>query len=59
MEWRWKDLKSLKATLSQYESSLRVAQIPPGETLTSKDDPSDSMAEGAMTATPVADDAPP
>ena len=59
MERRWKDLKDLKATLSQYESSLGGAQVPPGETPAGKDDPSDSMTEGAMAATPVADDAPP
>ena len=45
MERRQKDLKGLEATLSQYESSLRGARVPPGETLASKDDLSDSMAE--------------
>ena len=59
MEWRWKDLKGLEATISQYESSLRRARVPSEETLASEDDPSDSVAEGAMATTPVADDAPP
>ena len=59
MEQRWKDLKGLEATISQYESSLRKAWVQPGETPASEDDPSDSGAEGAMATTPVADDAPP
>ena len=59
MERRWKDLKGLEATISQYESSLIRAWVQPGETLASEDDPSDSGAEGAMATTPVADDAPP
>ena len=50
MEWKWKDLKGLKATISEYESHLRGDH---------EDDPSDSEAEGAMAITPVADDAPP
>ena len=58
MEWRQKDLKGLEATLSQYESSLGGAQVPPGGTPAGKDDPSDSGAEGTMAATPVADDVP-
>ena len=59
MEWRQKDLKGLKATISQYESSLRRAWVPSGETPASEDDPSDSGAEGTMATTPVADDTPP
>ena len=59
MERGRKDLKGLKATISQYESSLEGVRVPPGETPASKDDLSDSGAEGAMAATPVADDAPP
>ena len=62
MEQRWKDLKGLEATISQYESSLRRAQVQPEGTPASKDDPSDSRAEGAqeveMATTPVANDAP-
>ena len=50
MEQKWKDLKGLKATISQYESHLRGA---------SGDDSSDSEAEGAMAITPVADNTPP
>ena len=59
MEWRWKDLKGLKATLSQYKSSLRGAQVPPGETPAGEDNLSDSEAKGDMAITLVADDAPP
>ena len=59
MEWRQKDLKGLEATLSQYKSSLRGAWVPPGKTQAGEDDPSDSGSEGAMTATLVANDAPP
>ena len=44
MEQRWKDLKGLEATISEYESCLRVGR---------KDDPSKSEAEGAMAITPV------
>ena len=49
MEQKWKDLKSLKATISEYESHLRRGR---------EDNPSDSEAEGAMAITPVTDDAP-
>ena len=63
MEQRWKDLKGLKTTISQYESSLRRAWVQPEETLASEDDPSNSGAKGAqeaeMATTPVANDAPP
>ena len=59
MERRWKDLKGLKATISQYESRLGRARVQPEETLAGEDDPSDSGTEGAMATTPVADDAPP
>ena len=59
MEWRQKDLKGLEATISQYESSLRRAQVQSGETLASEDDLSDSGAKGAMATTLVANDAPP
>ena len=58
MERRWKDLKGLEATLSQYESSLGGARVPPGETPASKDDPSNSIAEGIMATTPVAGNTP-
>ena len=54
MEWRWRDLKGLKATISQYESSLRGAQVQQEGTPAHEDDPSDSEAEGAMATTPVA-----
>ena len=59
MERRRKDLKGLKATISQYESSLRRAQVQSGETPASEDNPSNSGAEGTMATTPVANDAPP
>ena len=63
MEWKRKDIKGLEVTISHYESSLRRAWIQPEETPASKDDPSDSGAEGAkeveMATTPVADDTPP
>ena len=59
MEQRWKDLKSLKATISQYESSLGGSRVQPQETLTSKDNLSNSKANGTMATTLVAYDAPP
>ena len=49
MEQKWKDLKGLEATISEYESHLRGG---------CEDDPSDSEAKGAMAITPVANDAP-
>ena len=58
MEQRQRDLKGLKATISQYESSLGGAQVQQEGTPAHEDDPSDSKAEGAMATTPVADDAP-
>ena len=56
MEWRQKDLKGLEATISQYESSLRMAQVQSGETPASEDDLSNSGAKGIMATTLVADD---
>ena len=58
MERRQRDLKGLKATISQYESSLGGAQVQPEGTQAHEDDASDSEAEGAMATTPIADDAP-
>ena len=58
MEWRWKDLKGLEVTISQYESSLERARVQPEETPASEDDPSNSGAEGTIATTLVADDAP-
>ena len=62
MEWRQKDLKGLKATISQYESSLGRAWVQPEGASASEDDPSDSGAKGAqeveMATIPVANDAP-
>ena len=49
MEQRRKDLKGLKATISEYESHLRGG---------CKDNLSESKDEGAMATTPVAHDAP-
>ena len=58
MEWRWRDLKGLEATISQYESSLRGAQVQPEGTLACEDNPSNSEAKGAMATTLVANNAP-
>ena len=60
MEQRQRDLKGLKATISQYKSSLRGARVQPERTPASEDDPSNSRAKGAqeMATTPVAKDAP-
>ena len=58
MGQRWRDLKGLEATISQYESTLGGAQVQPEGTLAHEDDLSDSKAEGAMATTPVADDPP-
>ena len=51
MEQRWRDLKGLKTTISQYESSLEG-------TLAREDDLSDSEAKGTMATTLVANNAP-
>ena len=59
MERRWKDLKGLEVTISEYESSLGRARVPPEETPASEDDLSDSGAGATMATTPVTDDAPP
>ena len=48
MEQKWKNLKGLEATISEYESRLRGG---------CEDDPSDSKAKGAMAITPVANSA--
>ena len=58
MEQRWRDLKGLKATICQYESSLGGAQVQQEGTPARDDNPSDSEAEGTMATTPVADDTP-
>ena len=58
MERRWRDLKGLDSTISEYESSLRGAQVQSEGTLACDDDPSDSEAKGAMATTLVADDTP-
>ena len=58
MEWRQRDLKGLKATISQYESSLGGTRVQPEGTPAHEDDPSNSKAEGAMATTPVANNAP-
>ena len=59
MERRQKDLKGLKATISQYESSLRGAKLQPQETPACRDNLSNSKAKGTMATTLVANDAPP
>ena len=56
MEWRWRDLKGLDSTISQYESSLSGAQVQTEGGC--DDDLSDSKAKGAMATTSVANDAP-
>ena len=62
MEQRRKDLNSLKATISQYESSLGRVRVQPEGTPASEDDPSDPRAKGTqeaeMATTLVADDTP-
>ena len=58
MEQRRRDLKGLDSTISQYETSLRGAQVQSEGTLAHDDDPSDSEAEGTMATTPVADNTP-
>ena len=58
MEQRWKDLKGLDSTISQYEASLGGDQVQLEGTLAHDDDPSDSKAKGTMATTLVADDAP-
>ena len=57
MERKWKDLKGLEATISEYEYDLRRAQAWPENALVSDDDQPDPGAEGSMAITPVADDA--
>ena len=59
MEQRWRDLKGLEATISQYEYDLGRAQAQSENAPVSDDDESNPGAEGAMVITPVADDAPP
>ena len=59
LEQRWRDLKSLEATISEYEYDLRRAWARPENTLVSDDGQSDPGAKGAMAVTPVANDAPP
>ena len=59
MEQRWRDLKGLESTISQYEYDFWRAWAQPENTLVSDDDESDPRTEGAMAITPVANDAPP
>ena len=62
IDLRWKDLKSLRVTISQHKSSLRGVWDQPVETATSDDHSSDhgagDTAEAEMAITPVANDAP-
>ena len=58
MERRWRDLKDLKSTISQYKSRLGGAQVQSEGGLAHDDGPSNSEAEGTMATTPVADDTP-
>ena len=59
MEQRWRDLKGLEATISQYEYDLGRARAWPENAPDSDNDQSDPGAKGAMATTPVTDDAPP
>ena len=59
MEQRWRDLKGLEATISEYEYNLERAQAQPENALVSDDGQSDPGAKGAMAITPVANDTPP
>ena len=59
MEQRWRDLKGLEATISEYEYNLGKAQARPENVPVSNDGQSDPGAEGAMAIIPVADDTPP
>ena len=59
MEQRWRDLKGLEATISEYKYDLRRARAQPENAAVSNDGQSDPGAKGVMAITPVADDAPP
>ena len=59
MERRWKDLKGLEATISEYEYNLRRARVQPENAPVSNDGQPDPRAEGAMAIIPVANNAPP
>ena len=59
MEQRWRNLKDLEATISQYEYDLGRACAQPENALVSDDNQSNPGAEGAMAITPVANDTPP
>ena len=57
MEQKWKDLKGLEVTISEYEYDLGRARAWPENAPVSDDGQSNPRAEGAMAITPVADDA--
>ena len=57
MEQRWRDLKGLEATISEYEYNFGRAQAWPKNALVCDDGQSNPGAKGAMAITPVADDA--
>ena len=59
MEQRWRDLRGLEATISEYEHNLGRAKAQPENAPVSNDGQSDPGAKGAMAITPVADNAPP
>ena len=59
MEQRWRGLKGLEATISEYEYDLRRARAWPENAPVSDDGQSNPGAKDAMAITPVADDAPP
>ena len=59
MERKWKDLKGLETTISEYEYDLGKTPARPENALVSDDGHPDPRVEGAMAITPVADDAPP
>ena len=59
MERKWKDLKGLEATISEYEYDLGRAWAWPENAPVSDNSQSNPGAKGAMAITPVANNAPP
>ena len=59
LEQRWRDLKGLETTISQYEYDLWRARAQPENAPVSDDDQSDPRTEGTMAISSVANDAPP
>ena len=57
MEQKWKDLKGLETTISEYEYDLRRTQAQPENAPVSDDGQPDPRAESVMAITPVANNA--